>query len=298
MWLRLLWFLNLSRRARKSKKISDEELVKINYKAAFGKEIDMENPKTFYEKINWLKLHYRDDLMPILCDKYEVQEYLRSKGYGHFLNEIIGIWDNVDDFDEKKLPSRFVLKATHASGNGWSLIVKDKNTVAWRPFKMVMRQWLKQNIAWMGREWHYAEMKPRIICEKYLEDESGELRDYKFHCFNGIPRFVNVCIGRFSGHKQFLCFDENWQLLPFTCDSLHVADDFKLEKPENIEEMFNLAAELSKGFPYVRVDLYNVNGKIYFGELTFFDFAGFSGPYTYEAQKKIGEWLLLPQANN
>lgn len=297
MWLRLLWFYSLVVRAKKSKWLSDEDLIKRNFKLAFGQEPDLENPKTFYEKLNWMKLNYRNKLLPIVCDKYLVHEYIRSRGYGHLLNNVIGVWDNVDSFDENKLPERFVLKATHASGNGWSLIVKNKKEIAWYPFKMVMRQWLKQGIEWMGREWHYGEMTPRIICEKYLEDESGELRDYKFHCFAGEPKFVNVCIGRFSNHKQFLCFNRNWELLPFTKDALAVGADFTLEKPENLEEMFNLAKDISKEFPYVRVDFYNVNGRIYFGELTFFDFSGFSSPYTPEAQKTIGNWLTLPKAN-
>ncbi len=297
MWLRLLWFHNLSRRALKSKKISDEELIIKNYKEAFGVEPDLVSPKTFYEKINWMKLHYRDAIMPIVSDKYLVHEYLSKKGYGGLLNKIIGVWDDVADFDEKKLPSRFVLKATHASGNGWSLIVKDKDKISWHPFKKVMKQWLKQKIDWMGGEWHYAEMTPRIICEEYLEDETGELRDYKFHCFNGTPKYVNVCIGRFTKHKQFLCFDKDWRLLPFTYDALHIDPELKIQKPKNLDQMYKLAEELSQDFPYVRVDFYNVNGKIYFGEMTFFDFSGFNSPYTAEAQKVIGDWFTLPKPN-
>lgn len=297
-YLKLLWFKHLARRASKAESIPDREWIEIAFERTFGRKPDLDNPNTFYEKINWLKLNYRNSIMPIVSDKYLVHQYLKNNGYSELLNDLIGVWDNANDFCADKLPDKFVLKASHASGTAWSLIVKDKNNVNWNATRMVMRQWLKQKIDWMGREWHYGEMKPRIICEKYLEDESGELRDYKFHCFGGVPRYVNVCIGRFTKHKQFLCFDRNWNLLPFTNDALNLSNDFNLERPKNIDRMFELASELSKGFPYVRVDFYNVNGKIYFGEFTFFDFSGFASPYTDEAQRVIGSWLTLPEANH
>lgn len=301
MWLRLLWFHSLAKRAKASKKISDIEVIKIGYKRTFGKEPDLENPKTYYEKLNWLKLHYRNDLMPIVADKYAVRQYLTDLGYKDLLNDIYGCWDKVDDFDEKKLPFKFVLKATHASGNGWNLIVKDKNKVAWRPFKMVMRQWLKQGITWMGREWHYAEMKPKIICEKYLEDESGELRDYKFHCFNGEPKFVSIFTGRFTNKKMELVHDFNGKLLNYTPEAIELLKenpDFKIPFPGNFDEMFKIAKHLCEPFPMVRVDFYSANGKIYFGELTFFDGSALTPGYTDEAQLEIGEMLTLPEANH
>lgn len=298
-FMRFLWFKTLAYREKRSKEKSDIECIKSGFTRAFGYEPNLGNPQTFYEKLNWMKLHYRNDLMPIVADKYLVHDYLRGEGYSYLLNDIIGVWDSVDEFNEKELPDRFVLKATHASGTGWNLIVKDKASVAWFPFKKVMRQWLKQKIDWMGREWHYAEMTPRIICEKYLEDESGELRDYKFHCFGGVAKFVSVFYGRYSGDgKHHFSLDREWHLLPLTFDSVNNPSDFNMDKPANLDEMFNLAEKLSKPFPYVRVDFYNVKGKIYFGEFTFFNASGFSSSFTDEAQRIIGEWLILPCANN
>lgn len=299
-WLKVIWFKNLKSREDKSKAFSDEEIIKRGYKAAFGEDFDLENPELFYEKLNWMKLNYRNPLMPIVSDKYLVHQYLKDLGYGHLLNNILGVWDNVKDFDVKQLPERFVLKATHASGDAWNLIVKDKRKFNWFATKKVMNQWLKNSIEWLGREWHYGEMTPRIICEEYLEDESGELRDFKFHCFNGQPMFVTLCTGRFTGNKQFLTFAKEWNLLPLTTDAVYLkANNISNlpEKPQNLDEMWKLASELSQPFPYVRVDFYNVNGKIYFGEFTFFDFGAFKGPYTLEAQKLIGDKLILPKAN-
>lgn len=296
-YLRWLWFKSIQSRARKAAKISDMDCITANFLKSFGREPDLTKPLLFYEKLNWLKLNYRNELMPVLSDKYLVHRYLTEKGYGSLLNDILGVWDSIKDFDENILPEKFVLKASHASGTAWLEVVKDKSRIKWAPLKKVMNEWLHTKIDWMGREWHYGSMTPRIIAERYLEDETGELRDYKFHCFNGVPKFVNVCIGRFTGSKQFICMDLDWNVLPFTSDALNLPEDIKIRKPDNFDKMIELAREFSKGFPYIRVDFYNVKGKIYFGEFTFFDFGAFAGPYTSEAQKTIGNWLTLPEAN-
>lgn len=294
-WLRWLWFKNLNRQAKKARQITDLEYINSNFIKSFKRKPDLENPTLFYEKLNWFKLNYKNPLMPFVSDKYEVRKYLEDIGYGYLLNDLIGVWDKIDDFDPKLLPNRFVLKASHASGTSWMEIVNNKTKINSKSFKLVISEWLKQKIDWLGREWHYGEMKPRVIAEKYLEDDTGELRDYKFHCFNGEAKFVNVCIGRFTKHKKFLCLDKNWNLLPYTNDALSLPPNYNIEKPHNINQMFKLAEDLSKPFPYVRVDFYNVNGKIYFGEFTFFDFAAFNGPYTLEAQEIIGNFLKLPK---
>lgn len=295
--LRTLWFKSLRFRRKRSLKLKDIEVINQQYNDAFGVYPDLKNPKTFYEKLNWLKLNYRNDLMPIVADKYKVHEYLRNKGYDKYLNEILGYWTDIKNFDTSELPTRFVLKATHASGDGWNLIVKNKSDVNWATFRLVMKEWLSQKIDWMGREWHYGGMTPGIICEKYLEDESGELRDYKIHCFNGKPEMIYVCTGRYTGKKKKYYYSTDWQFFNNTIESQAGLTVDQIPKPENLEKMLQLAAELSSPFPYVRVDFYNVNGKIYFGELTFFDFAGFKSSFTAEAQLELGQKLKLPEAN-
>lgn len=293
--LRVLWFKTLRLRCYLSRNRKQKYVISAGYKAAFGKDIDLDHPKLFYEKLNWLKLNYRNNLMPVLSDKYAMKDYLQKLGYTDLLIDTLGIWDNPEDIDLTTLPDKFVLKATHASGGAWFFIVKDKSTITkskWRDMKAVMREWLRIKIDWLGGEWHYGEMKPRIICEKYMEDESGELRDYKIHCFNGKPKYVTLCVGRFRGKKGFYTFDENWHLLPYTYDAVK-SPDVSFKRPEHLNEMFSLAEKFAKDFQYIRVDFYSINGKIYFGEFTFFDFSAFKGPYTYESQKLIGSWINL-----
>lgn len=300
-YLKLLWFKRLARRAKKAEKIPDKLWIEKSYEKVFGKKINLDNPQTYYEKLNWLKLHYRNELMPIVADKYAVRQYLIDIGHGDLLNGLLGVWDNIDDFNPNELPERFVLKASHASGTAWSLIVKDKNTVNWDATRLVMREWLNQRIDWMGREWHYGEMKPRIICEKYLEDESGELRDYKFHCFNGHPKTVSIFTGRFTGNKMELMHDLDGKLLPYTPEAeelLRKNPEFRIPLPKNFHKMIAIAEDLCKPFPMVRIDFYNANGKIYFGEFTFFDGSALVEGYTDEAQRIIGSWLKLPAANH
>lgn len=300
-YLKLLWFKRLARRAKKAEKIPDRKWIEESYEKIIGEKINLDNPQTYYEKLNWLKLHYRNELMPIVADKYAVRQFLIDKGHGDLLNDILGVWDNVDDFNPNDLPERFVLKASHASGTAWNLIVKDKSQINWNATRMVMHQWLKQKIDWMGREWHYGDMKPRIICEKYLEDESGELRDYKFHCFNGHPKIVSIFTGRFTGNKMELMHDLDGKLLPYTPEAeelLRKNPEFRIPLPKNFHKMIAIAEDLCKPFPMVRIDFYNVNGTIYFGEFTFFDGSAFEDGYTDKAQRIIGSWLTLPEANH
>ena len=270
---------------------SDHSSICKQYKKTCKKEIDLKNPQRFTEKLQWLKLFYRDDNMTAASDKYAVREYLNNLGYGELLNELIAVYDNVDDIDVDALPERFVLKASH--GSGWNLIVKDKSTVDWKRQKRIMKSWLKQNLAWFGREWNYAGQKPRIIIEKYLEDDSGDLKDFKFFCYNGVPHFVQVDRDRFGVHKQTY-FDMEWNKLNIITGNVPVDE----ECPKMFEEMKKIAAELSKPFPHVRVDFYNVDDKIYFGEFTYFDGSGF---YLFEPDEYDFEWgskLQLPEPNH
>lgn len=287
----ILWIWNEIRRIKGNKeynKISDEEFVKKFYYNAFNKKLNLENPKTFNEKLNWMKINYKNENATICADKYEVRKYLQDRGYGWLLNDLIGVYDKVEDIHIDKLPSKFVLKGTH--GSGWNLIVKDKNKISWTPWKLVMKSWLKQNFYYYGREWVYKNMKPRIICEKYLEDNNGELLDYKIYCFNGQPKFTKVHIDRFNNHKANY-YDNNWGLMDF--EDAHGKYSGNIDKPINFEEMLKVASDLCSEFPHVRVDFYEVNGRLYFGELTFFTASG-SGKFNLDEHDKIiGGWLNL-----
>ena len=178
-WLLLLWHVMLRARGKRElKKYSDLEAVNRLYYSHAGRYPNLETPTLFSEKLQWLKLYYRDPLMTQCSDKYEVRKYIKKKGYADILNEMIGVYERVADIELDKLPDRFVLKATHASAR--NIICKDKSKMNWTPLRLIMKSWLKQNIFWNGREWCYKYLKPRIICEKYLESNSGDLIDYKF----------------------------------------------------------------------------------------------------------------------
>lgn len=274
---------------------SDIECINALYKQYCGHLPDLDHPKCFSEKMQWMKLYYRNELMPIVGDKYTVREYLENLGYGYLLNDIIAVYESVDDIKISELPQRFVLKASHSSG--WNIIVKDKKHFNWLMAKKNMRYWLLNKIDWDGREWHYGEMKPRIVCEKYLEDTSGGLMDYKFFCFNGEPRFMQLNVDRGLPSATQNYYDLNWNLLPFG-KSLPHNPIIQAEKPKHFDEMVKLARELSKPFPYVRMDFYEANGRIYFGEFTFFPCSGMPDFIPAVWDMKVGEMLTLPKANH
>lgn len=289
----ILWIWNEQRRIKGEKnfkKITDEEFVKKFYKNAFGNELDLENPITFNEKLNWLKLNLKNPNATICADKYEVRKYIENKGYGYILNDLLGVYDNVEEIDIDRLPDRFVLKGTH--GSGWNLIVKDKNKVNWKPWKLIMKSWLRQNFYYYGREWVYKDIKPRIICEKFLEDSNKELLDYKIYCFNGIPKFIQIDVDRFTNHTANY-YDVEWNETDFQYSNENSGR--KIEKPKNLKEMLEISKVLSEEFEHVRVDFYEVDGKLYFGELTFFTASG-SGKFNPEKYDEIiGSWLHLDE---
>lgn len=287
-----LWIWNEYRRIKGNRefyKISDEEFTKQLYYNSFGKYPNLENPKTYNEKLQWLKLNYRNELMVICSDKYEVRKYLEKKGYGYLLNDLIDVYHSVNDINVSSLPDSFVLKGSH--GSGWNLIVKDKQNVNWIAWKLVMKSWMKQNLYYYGREWNYKNIKPTIICEKYLEDSNGELIDYKFYCFNGQPKLIQVDMDRFTNHSANY-YDENWNYLNIQWDD--EKSNRELEKPINFELMIEVAKNLSIEFPHVRVDFYEVDGKLYFGELTFFSASGTAKFDPVEYDEIVGGWLNLP----
>jgi len=275
---------------RHVKKYSDEEAVVRYYIKKSGRRPDMENPKKFSEKLQWLKLHDQIPLKATCSDKYLVREYVKNCGYENLLNDIYGIYKHVKEIDIEQLPEKFVLKATH--GSNMNLIVKDKKKINWFLWKLIMNTWLKQNIYWSGREWVYQNLEPHIIAERYLEDETGELKDYKFFCFNGEPAFLQFESGRYKkGPRIRNFYDMNWKLLPFGKEIPPTYIDVK--KPEKLGFMKTAAKTLAKPFLFVRVDFYLVQERPYFSEMTFFPAGGAPDLIPSKYDDIIGEYLKM-----
>lgn len=272
--------------------VDDEKAVRKYYKKkSKGKTLDLSSPSTFSQKQQWYKLNARDPLMEKCADKLAVRDYVTEKGYNYLLNDLLGVYKNAKEIDISVLPQKFVIKATH--GSGFNIIVKDKNQLNWHKTKMMLNSWMHQNIAWSGREWVYLNMPRHLIVERYLEDENGELRDYKFFCFNGQPKFMQLEIGRHTDHNTRNFYDMEWQLLPFGKEMPH-NPDVQIKVPLMFEEMKNIAKDLCQPFQFVRVDLYQANGKVYFGELTFFPAGGAPDFVPIEYDQIVGDmWTLV-----
>lgn len=290
-WLLLLWNEMLRFRGKRDlANHSDVEAIKRLYHSRSGRYPDLVHPTLFSEKLQWIKLHCRDPLMTLCADKYEVRRYIQKKGYGDILNDLLGIYTSVEEIDFDTLPAQFVLKATH--GSGWNIICHDKSGMNWVPWRLIMRCWLKNNIFWNGREWPYKDMKPRLICEKYLADASGQLMDYKFYCFNGEPQFVQANTGRGTKHHAQNFYDLAWNLLPFGKD-LVPRPDIDIPRPETLDRMIAIARDLASPFKYVRADFYDVRGRVIFGELTFFPASGMPDFVPQEYDAVVGDMLTI-----
>ncbi|MCQ2963887.1 ATP-grasp fold amidoligase family protein [Streptococcus sp.] len=251
--------------------LPDRIYIQLNYFARFKKFANLETPKTYNEKINWLKLNVKNPLYTKLVDKYEVKSYVGNIIGSQYIIPTLQVYDDVDSIDFDALPEQFVLKCTHDSEG--LVICKDKTSLNIDKAKKKLRRALKQNFFYIGREYPYKNVKPRIIAEPYLEDNIyNELRDYKFFCFNGEPKYMLVISNRMNDVKIDY-FDLNFKHLD-TRQKYENADQ-KIEKPINFDKMIELSRTLSKKLGHVRVDFYEVNGKIYFGELTFYHFSGF-----------------------
>ena len=275
--------------------LPDDIFIKIQYFRFLRKFPDLKNPRTFNEKLQWLKLHDRNPFYTVLVDKYKVREYIAEKIGRQYLIPLLGVWDDPGEIDFDKLPNKFVLKCNHNSGLGMC-ICKDKTMLNINKVKEDLSKGLRQNYYLTGREWPYKDVNPCIIAEKYIENtDLKELVDYKFYCFNGYVDSVMVCIGRSTGVPRFYFFDKNWNLKRYNMCGNAAPRDFSLERPANMDKMFGIAEVLSKEIeaPFVRVDLYNVDGKIYFGEFTFYPDSGFDGNRLPETDLYFGSMVKL-----
>ena len=288
--VKLLTFLNW---------IPDSIMLRLQYWMQTGRKLNLKNPKRFTEKLQLYKMKYRNPDMLRCTDKYEVRKYIEEKGFGEYLIPLIGVYTNVDEIDYAKLPNTFVAKTTDGGGGNQVLICKDKQTLSEEDFKERLRGWMtarkvKQHA---GREWAYENNYPRrIIIEELIGADSmkKDLCDYKFFCFDGEPHYCQLIQDR-STEETIDFYDMEWNHMPFRglnpqCGSaLYEAD-----KPEDFEQMKDIAQKLSKGFPFVRVDLYSVKEGVYFGELTFYPASGYGYFTPDEWDEKIGEMLTIP----
>ena len=277
-------------------RMCDEDFLRRKFKARVGRELDLDNPRTFNEKLQWLKLHNRRPEYTVMVDKYRVRDYIREKLGEEYLIPLIGAWDSPDEIDFDALPDRFVLKCNHNSGLGM-YICKDKSKMDVKAVKKELRRGLAQDYYLTGREWPYKDVPRKIICEKYITDnaETDCLTDYKFYCFGKEVDSVMVCIERNTGSPKFYFFDRNWTLKRYNKRGKEAPEDFTLPKPESMDKMFDIAKQLAEGCdsPFVRVDLYSAKGQIYFGELTFFPDSGFDPNRLPETDRYFGELTKL-----
>lgn len=271
--------------------LPDKLFIKWHFRLLLGYKLDLKHPKTFNEKLQWLKFN---DIRPEytkMVDKVEAKDYVQSIIGSKYIIPTLGIWDSVDKIDWESLPEQFVVKSTGDSGG--VVVCKDKQKLNIEEAKKKLQTLGSRDYTAISKEYPYKNVPHRYIAEAYVEDESGyELKDYKIFCFDGEPRFLFVATGRQQHDTRFDFYDLDFNHLPVL--NGHANADVWPVKPENFDEMLEVARKLSQGIPHVRVDLYNVRGKIYFGELTFFHW---SGMVPYEPQEwdyRFGEYLKLP----
>lgn len=284
--------------------MDDEKYLKMMWRIKFGYKLDLENPRTFTEKLQWLKLYDRKPEYTDIVDKYEVKKIVADKIGEEYIIPTLGLWNSVDEIDWDNLPQQFVLKTTNGSDSGGVVICKNKAEFDREAARKKLSKSLKSDVYKTMREWPYKNIKKRILAEAYLTDEyntdnqqiennGGQLKDYKFYCFGGTPKFMLIASNRFTNHN-FNYYDMDFNKLPLT-SAVGSQAEVVFEKPERFDEMIKIATVLSQGFAHIRVDLYSSGGKVYFGELTFYDSSGYDDFSCEEWNKKCGDWITLPE---
>lgn len=272
--------------------LSDRAYIKYRYFYTFHRFPNLNNPKTYNEKLQWLKLNDRNPKYSLMVDKYEVRDYIKKVIGSKYLIPLLGVWDNPDDIDFDKLPQQFVLKCTHNSGSGM-VICKDKSNINIKDAKRGLAKGLNENYYLYYREWPYKNVKPRIVGEKFIGIDGKTPEDYKILCINGKADNIMVCTDRDSGTTEFYFFNTKWELIRCNDWGKNAPENFTLEKPQNLEKMIQIAEKLSENIPLARIDLYNINGDIFFGEITFFPGSGFDSNLYYEEDLRLGQELDL-----
>lgn len=272
----------------------DEKYLKRVFKSLTGRTLDIDNPITFNEKIQWLKIHDRNPQHTIMVDKYKVREYVKQVLGENYLIPLLGVWDSPNDIDFNSLPNQFVLKCNHNSGKGMC-ICTNKKELNIKKVKKDLEKGLKENYYYLGREWPYKDVQKKIIAEQYIIDpESNDLKDYKFYCFDGSVKFVMINSDRNStDNTKADYFDRDFNWLDFKWGYEHAKT--KPKKPYNYDKMIEIAEKLSSNIKHVRIDLYSLPDRIYFGEITFFDGSGFDIIEPIEWDYKIGNWINIKE---
>lgn len=273
--------------------LSDRRFLQMEYERTFNRTLYIDLPVTFNEKLQWLKLYDRKHEYTVMVDKYKVREYISEKIGAQYLIPLLGVWNSPNEIDFAALPNQFAMKCNHNSGLGMC-ICADKSKMDIEKVKKGLARGLKQDYYLTVREWPYKNVPRKIVAEQFLKSDDGGLTDYKIHCFNGVPKFILVCRDRFaeSGLTEDF-YTTEWDLMPVKRPNIPNAET-SLKKPEKLNEMLALASKLSEDIPFLRVDFYYVEGKIYFSELTFFPASGFVPFEPEEWDNTFGDWLKLP----
>jgi hypothetical protein len=282
------------RQLRKMRFLPPKIYTRISYEYYTGKKLDLENPIEFNEKIQWQKVYYHPKILTQLVDKYAVRTYVEEKIGGQYLNEVYGVYENAEDVPFDEFPNKFVVKATHTSSH--NLIVTNKKDLNKIKAIKSFRKWLGKNQYYrIGQEWAYKNVPPRLIAEKFLKnDEEGSLIDYKFYCFSGVAKFLEVHLDRADDHKRGF-YDFAFKPLPYRYVSLKKSISREVKKPSNLEEMIKLSEVLAGNFPFVRVDFYSIEGQAIFGEMTFYPSDGRKDFIPDEYNKIMGDHIKLPK---
>lgn len=269
-------------------RMNDKAFLNLTYWVHYGRKINWENPLTFNEKLQWLKIYDRNPEYTKMVDKYDVKKFVSRVIGEEYIIPTIGVWECVEDIPFDSLPERYVIKCTHDSGS--VCICKDKNTFDVAHAKKKLKKGLKNNLFYWGREWPYKNVKPRIIAEDYIEGFNGELNDYKLMCFNGKVRCSFVCSDRFNNEGlKVTFFDTNWKKMPFC--RYYPAAHYVIPQPTTYNKMVELAEKLAEGIPFVRVDFYEVDNHPYFGEMTFFPGNGVEEFSPQVWDYTLGNWV-------
>lgn len=273
-----------------NKQLPDKLYIQMMYYVKLGKRLHLKHPVLFNEKLNWLKLYQRRPEYTDMADKYEVRRFVKERIGEEYLIPLLGVWNSVEEIPFDILPDQFVLKCTHDSAS--VVICKDKQHFDREQVKKKLAACMNTNYFWASREWPYKDIKPRIIAEQYMVDESHtELKDYKIYCFDGKPALIQVDFGRFTKHERNL-YTTDWKYINERFEYPN-NPEMQILKPEGLERMLQLAGRLSTGIPSVRIDFYSIEGRIYFGEITFYQEGGF-GKFEHESfEKKLGDLIKI-----
>lgn len=275
--------------------VPDRIMIPIQYRIKTGRKLNLRNPVRYTEKLQWYKLFYRIPLMTMCSDKYAVRKYVKKRGLDSILNGLYAVYDSPDSIDFDSLPNSFAMKMTVGSGMNYFVTDKSKEDIS--KLKALVKEWFAADSSSYGREWCYYNIKPRIVFEELLPmDDRNDLPDYKFFCFDGEPFCLYTMIDYTQNHEngRLGFFDTNFKLLPYYRKDFKPIEE-QIPKPKNFELMVKYARILSKGFPHVRVDFYNLNGRIVFGELTFYNASGYTAFEPDKFDFILGEKFVLPK---